>query len=67
MSHAANPTTVQDVFFRIGGMVAGKATNSLVVNTNNTIIDHTWAWRADHGSRHRLDGEHRRQRPDRQR
>jgi hypothetical protein len=50
VSHAANPTTVQDVFFRIGGMVAGKATNSLVVNTNNAIIDHTWAWRADHGS-----------------
>ncbi len=50
VSHAGNPTTVQDVFFRIGGMVAGKATNSLVVNTNNTIIDHTWAWRADHGS-----------------
>ncbi|GAA2635532.1 ricin-type beta-trefoil lectin domain protein [Paractinoplanes durhamensis] len=50
VAHAANPTTVQDVFFRIGGMVAGKATNSLVVNTNNTIIDHTWAWRADHGA-----------------
>jgi hypothetical protein len=50
VSHAANPTTVQDVFFRIGGMVAGKATNSLVVNSNNTIIDHTWAWRADHGA-----------------
>jgi len=50
VAHAGNPTTVQDVFFRIGGMVAGKATNSLVVNTNNTIIDHTWAWRADHGA-----------------
>ncbi len=47
VSHATNPTTVQDVFFRIGGMVAGKATNSLVVNTNNTIVDHTWAWRAE--------------------
>jgi hypothetical protein len=50
VAHAGNPTTIQDVFFRIGGMVAGKATNSLVVNTNNTIIDHTWAWRADHGA-----------------
>ncbi|WIM94542.1 ricin-type beta-trefoil lectin domain protein [Actinoplanes oblitus] len=50
VSHAANPVTVQDVFFRIGGMVAGKATNSLVVNANNTIVDHTWAWRADHGA-----------------
>ncbi len=50
MSHASNPTTVQDVFFRIGGMVAGKATNSLIINNNDTIIDHMWAWRADHGS-----------------
>ena len=49
-SHAANPTTVQDVFFRIGGRVAGKATTSLVVNSNNTIIDHIWVWRADHGA-----------------
>jgi hypothetical protein len=42
--------TVQDVFFRIGGRVAGKATNSLVVNSSNTIVDHTWMWRADHGN-----------------
>jgi hypothetical protein len=49
-SHAANPTTVQDLFFRIGGRIAGKATTSLLVNSNNTIIDHIWAWRADHGS-----------------
>ncbi|MEU8815466.1 discoidin domain-containing protein [Actinoplanes sp. NPDC048796] len=49
-SHAANPTTIQDVFFRIGGYVAGKATNSLLVNSNNVIIDHIWAWRADHGN-----------------
>ncbi|MFC1400492.1 chitobiase/beta-hexosaminidase C-terminal domain-containing protein [Streptacidiphilus sp. N1-5] len=49
-SHAANPTTIQDVFFRIGGEVAGKATASLVVNSSDTIIDHIWAWRADHGN-----------------
>jgi hypothetical protein len=49
-SHAADPTTIQDVFFRIGGDVAGKATSSLVVNSNDTIIDHIWAWRADHGN-----------------
>ena len=49
-SHAANPTTVQDVFFRIGGSMAGKATVSLVVNSHHTLIDHIWAWRADHGS-----------------
>ncbi|MFE2642826.1 coagulation factor 5/8 type domain-containing protein [Streptomyces nigra] len=47
--HSANPTTVQDVFIRIGGAGPGKATTSLVVNSRHTIIDHTWVWRADHG------------------
>jgi hypothetical protein len=49
-NHAGNPTSVQDVFFRIGGAQAGAATNSLLINSNNTLIDHIWAWRADHGS-----------------
>ena len=49
-SHAANPVSVQDVFFRIGGDIAGQATNSLVVNSNNTLLDDIWAWRADHGN-----------------
>ena len=49
-SHAANPTTIQDVFFRIGGATVGKATTSLVVNSNDVVIDHIWAWRADHGN-----------------
>jgi hypothetical protein len=49
-SHASNPISVQDVFFRIGGDIAGKATNSLIVNANNTLVDHIWAWRADHGN-----------------
>ncbi|MFD8717184.1 discoidin domain-containing protein [Streptomyces sp. NPDC059629] len=48
--HSANPTTMQDVFVRIGGAGPGLATNSVVVNSNNVIIDHTWLWRADHGS-----------------
>ncbi|MCX0242493.1 MULTISPECIES: discoidin domain-containing protein [Streptomyces] len=48
-SHAANPTSVQDVFVRVGGAGAGKATTGMVINSNDTIIDHTWLWRADHG------------------
>ncbi|MFC7343628.1 hypothetical protein [Saccharopolyspora griseoalba] len=48
--HAQNPISVQDVFFRLGGSIAGKATRSLVVNSNNTLLDHIWAWRADHGN-----------------
>jgi hypothetical protein len=47
--HVDDPVTVQDVFFRIGGAVAGKAGVSLVVDSNDAIIDHVWAWRADHG------------------
>ncbi|MEU4142691.1 discoidin domain-containing protein [Streptomyces parvulus] len=47
--HAANPTTMQDVFIRIGGAGPGKATDSVVVNSDDVLIDHTWIWRADHG------------------
>jgi hypothetical protein len=49
-SHAGNPISIQDVYFRIGGDIAGKATSSLIVNANNTLVDHIWAWRADHGN-----------------
>jgi hypothetical protein len=47
---ATDPTTLQDVFFRIGGAAAGRATTSLIVNSNNVILDDIWAWRADHGN-----------------
>ena len=47
---AADPTLVQDVFFRIGGATAGSATDSLVVNSSDVILDDIWAWRADHGA-----------------
>jgi len=47
--HARDPASVQDVFFRVGGGVAGQATQSLVVNANDALVDHVWAWRADHG------------------
>ncbi|MFF7603965.1 coagulation factor 5/8 type domain-containing protein [Streptomyces parvulus] len=49
VDHSANPTTVQDVFIRIGGAGPGKATTSMVINSRHTIVDHTWVWRADHG------------------
>jgi hypothetical protein len=47
---AADPAVLSDVFFRIGGAAAGSATNSLVVNSGNVILDDIWAWRADHGN-----------------
>lgn len=49
-SNPNNPTALQDVFFRIGGAAAGKATVSLEVNSDNVILDDIWAWRADHGN-----------------
>lgn len=49
-SDPQNPTTLSDIFFRIGGPAVGKATTSLEVNANNVILDHIWAWRADHGN-----------------
>lgn len=49
-SDPANPTTLHDVFFRIGGPHVGKASVSLEVNSDNVLLDHIWAWRADHGN-----------------
>jgi hypothetical protein len=49
-SQDSDPSALQDVFFRIGGAAAGKATTSLVVNSDNVILDDIWAWRADHGN-----------------
>jgi hypothetical protein len=45
-----DPTSLQDVFFRIGGATPGKATTSLEVNSDNVLLDNLWAWRADHGN-----------------
>jgi len=45
----ANPTSLHDIYFRIGGATPGKATTSLIVNSDHVLIDHIWAWRADHG------------------
>lgn len=49
-SHAANPAVLHDVFFRIGGAQAGRVGIALSLNANDTIVDHTWLWRADHGN-----------------
>ena len=44
-----NPTTLSDVYFRVGGPHIGKTDIALEVNSNRVLIDHTWVWRADHG------------------
>jgi hypothetical protein len=46
---AQNPTTLSDVYFRVGGPHVGKADIALEVNSDHVLIDHTWVWRADHG------------------
>jgi len=48
-NHARNPIELADIFFRVGGAGVGRAVVDLRVNSNDTIIDHTWIWRADHG------------------
>ncbi|WP_084714525.1 discoidin domain-containing protein [Streptacidiphilus rugosus] len=50
VSHASDPVSLDDVFFRIGGATAGTATTALIDNSNNSLIDDAWIWRADHGA-----------------
>ncbi|MDO0924097.1 adenylyl cyclase [Streptomyces sp. TG1A-8] len=52
LSHAARPTALFDIFPRIGGAVPGGTQVSIQIDSNDVIVDHVWAWRADHG----LDG-----------
>jgi len=49
---AADPDTIQDVFFRIGGAESTpvSANVSLLDRADHSIIDDVWAWRADHGN-----------------
>ena len=48
-SSRRNPTTLSDVYFRVGGPHVGKVATALEVNSDHVLIDHTWVWRADHG------------------
>jgi hypothetical protein len=49
-SSALNPTSVHDLFVRVGGAAAGSVTTAVTVNSDNAILDNLWIWRADHGS-----------------
>src|ERR1700722_915897 len=48
--HVKDPITLHDVFFRVGGAAVGRAKVNLKINSNDTLVDHTWIWRADHGA-----------------
>lgn len=44
--------SMSDVFFRVGGTVTAKPTQSeccVTINSDNVIGDNLWVWRADHG------------------
>jgi hypothetical protein len=54
---ASDPTTLSDVYFRVGGPHIGKVDTALEVNSDHVLIDHTWVWRADHGVENLTDTE----------
>ncbi|HZP07237.1 MAG TPA: coagulation factor 5/8 type domain-containing protein [Terracidiphilus sp.] len=47
--HTSNPLCLHDLFFRVGGAGIGRTQVNLRINSADTMIDHTWIWRADHG------------------
>ena len=48
---ATDPDLISDVFFRVGGAESPAHTNvAFLDNADNSIIDNTWIWRADHGA-----------------
>jgi hypothetical protein len=49
-NNSSNPVTVDDLNVRIGGEVAGTAGTAVVDDSNNSILDNVWLWRADHGA-----------------
>jgi hypothetical protein len=50
LSSASDPTTLSDVFFRVGGDIAGQTETALSINSDNVLLDDIWDWRADHGN-----------------
>jgi hypothetical protein len=48
--HSANPTLLADIFMVVGGYYNEPvhADISALINSNNVIGDHFWAWRANH-------------------
>jgi hypothetical protein len=50
LRHKEDPVSLHDVFFRVGGAAVGKTVANLVIDSNDVLVDHTWIWRADHGT-----------------
>lgn len=51
-NNSANPTSLTDLYFRIGGFLDQNVNVdiALEINSNDVIGDHFWIWRADHGN-----------------
>ncbi len=47
--HAENPTSLHDLYCRVGGPHAGRTEACVVIHSGDVIGDHLWLWRADHG------------------
>jgi hypothetical protein len=50
INHSQNPTSLYDIYCRVGGGSAGTATSCVTVNSNDVVGDNFWLWRADHGT-----------------
>ncbi len=50
--HSANPILLTDITCRVGGVQSKNIQihASMQINSNNTVGDHFWLWRADHGT-----------------
>jgi hypothetical protein len=44
-----NPTSLHDIYCRVGGALVGQSNTTVTINSNYVIGDHFWLWRADHG------------------
>ncbi|HEX4124029.1 MAG TPA: coagulation factor 5/8 type domain-containing protein, partial [Tepidisphaeraceae bacterium] len=48
--HAGAPICLYDICARAGGASAGTCDCFVIINSNQTIGDNLWLWRADHGA-----------------
>lgn len=56
LRHSDNPSSLHDVFCRIGGHRPGRADVCMAVYSNDVLLDHLWLWRADHGAAAEWEG-----------
>ncbi len=47
--HGTDPLFLWDIFCRVGGAQAGRATCMVTINSSDVVGDNFWLWRADHG------------------